>query len=61
MPAMISSFLKPDNNQTECDRHNDSNAHQSAVSTDDSLSIGGRMDDSNITVHELKRLEFINL
>ncbi|KAM3721655.1 Leucine-rich repeat serine/threonine-protein kinase [Dirofilaria immitis] len=29
--------------------------HQSTLSTDDSLSIGGRNDDSNITVHELKR------
>ncbi|VDN18660.1 unnamed protein product [Gongylonema pulchrum] len=59
LPAIGSSQLRPSSSLSGSDQpgsnHSETRTYHSTVSTDDSISIGGRIDDSNITVHELKR------
>ncbi|VDN03509.1 unnamed protein product [Thelazia callipaeda] len=59
LPAVGSSQPRPPSSISGNDQpesvHSDAHTNQSTLSTDDSLSTGGRNDDSNITVHELKR------
>uniref|UniRef100_A0A915PJA2 non-specific serine/threonine protein kinase n=1 Tax=Setaria digitata TaxID=48799 RepID=A0A915PJA2_9BILA len=59
LPAIGCQQFRPSSSLSENEKpesvHSDLYTHQSTLSTDDSLSIGGRNDDSNITVHELKR------
>uniref|UniRef100_A0A8R1XUT2 non-specific serine/threonine protein kinase n=1 Tax=Onchocerca volvulus TaxID=6282 RepID=A0A8R1XUT2_ONCVO len=59
LPAVGSLQFRPSNSLSETEKpeslYSDLYTHQSTLSTDDSLSVGGRNDDSNITIHELKR------
>ncbi|KAL3998140.1 Ankyrin repeats (3 copies) family protein [Acanthocheilonema viteae] len=59
LPAIGSLQFRPSSSLSEIEQpeslYSDLYTHQSTLSTDDSLSIGGRNDDSNITIHELKR------
>lgn len=59
LPAIGSLQFRPSSSLSEIEQpeslYSDLYTHQSTLSTDDSLSIGARNDDSNITVHELKR------
>lgn len=60
LPAIGSSQLRPSSSLSGSDQpgsnQSETRTYHSTMSTDDSLSINGRIDDSNITVHELKRL-----
>lgn len=59
LPAIGFLQFRPSSSLSETEQpeslYSDLYTHQSNLSTDDSLSIGGRNDDSNITIHELKR------
>ncbi|CAG9533559.1 unnamed protein product [Cercopithifilaria johnstoni] len=59
LPAVGSFQFRPSSSLSEIERpeslYSDLCTYQSTLSTDDSLSISGRNDDTNITVHELKR------
>uniref|UniRef100_A0A0R3RFC1 non-specific serine/threonine protein kinase n=1 Tax=Elaeophora elaphi TaxID=1147741 RepID=A0A0R3RFC1_9BILA len=59
LPAIGSLQFRPSSSLSEIEQpeslYSDFYTHQSTLSTDDSLSISGRNDDSNITIHELKR------
>ncbi|KHN76857.1 Leucine-rich repeat serine/threonine-protein kinase 1 [Toxocara canis] len=59
IPAVAGCSLKPVNRLSASDFRDgslaESKTFHSTVSTDDSLSISGRIDDPNITIHELKR------
>lgn len=59
MPTVAGCTLRPANRLSSNDFRDgsisESRTFHSTVSTDDSLSISGRIDDPNITIHELKR------
>lgn len=59
LPAVGSLQFRSSSSLSEIEKpeslYSDLCTHQSTLSTDDSLSINGRSDDSNITIHELKR------
>ncbi|EFO25986.1 TKL/LRRK protein kinase [Loa loa] len=59
LPAVGSLQFRPSSSLSEIEQpesfYSDLYTHQSTLSTDDSLSVNGRNDESNITIHELKR------
>lgn len=59
LPAISCLQFRPSSSLSETEQpeslYSDLYTHKSTLSTDDSLSISGRNDDSNITIHELKR------
>lgn len=64
LPAVVSMQFRPSISLSEIEPpelllHSDLYTKRSNLSTDDSLSIGGRNDDSNITAHGLKRWIFV--